>query len=246
MKTIARTATRKIAAVEAAVVSVRVYDQRTGEMTPSTVEAALKTLRTYDFARLHDNENGTWTVGVHSNLWFELRSQAALDRIAAEQAARDEKRAARLAGLPAIPTESREQRQARVIRSTTSIHDLGRLGTATVTQTRKAIGTQIAEACEALGIELGHGEHQGVPTYVVHGEHYSAGQLANLVLAGGFDGSYGQSETIVREDSPLRPAAVARRNLLDMLPDSYTAEEVAEMSDAEALIAAVSSGALQG
>jgi len=244
--TIARTATRKIAAVEAAVVSATVYDQRTGETLSSTFEAALETLREYDFARLYDNGNGTWTVYVHSNLWFHLYSQAALDRIAAEQAERNRQLAARVAAAPMFPAMTREQRQARTIARTTSIHDLGRSNAVTVTRTRKAIGTQIAEACEALGIELGHGEHQGVPSYVVYGEHYSAGQLADLVLQGGFDGSYGKSETRVREDSPLRPAAVARRLLLSELPESYTADEVDEMTDDEALIAAVSSGVLQG
>lgn len=73
----------------------------------------------------------------------------------------------------------------------------------TVTRTRVAVGTQIAEACAALGIELGHGTDKGLPRYVVQGEKYTTRDLADLVLAGGFDGAYGRAETVVREDSPL-------------------------------------------
>lgn len=314
MKTIARTATRKIAAIKATIVSVTFYDQRDGGTKPTTLDAAFRALHESDFARLVDNENGTFNVNVHSNLWFVLYTQAALDRITAEKTAREQQRATRTAGMPAIRTETREQRRNRIMASTTSIHDLGRTtaavtgqeiervnadelrvgdvlvdhqhsavsskekqpdgtvvvvagverwefprpdtkvsilprattATTTVTCTRKAMGTQIAEACETLGIALDHSHSRGISYYVVHGQLYTASELADLVLENGFTGSFGAKETRVRLDSPVRPAAVARRKLVEDLPESYTAEEVAEMSDDEAIIAAVSSKLMTG
>lgn len=163
MKTIARTATRKIAAIAATITAVKVYDQATGNFQPSTIDAAFATLRNNKNARLVDMENGTYQVNVHSNHWYVL----------------DTKPAAEVKQTAAV---------APVV---------------TVTRTRVAIGTQIAEACAALGIELGHDTDKGLPCYVVNGEKYTAGELADLVLAGGFDAAYGRATTVVRDDSPL-------------------------------------------
>lgn len=72
MKTIARTATRKIAAIAATVTAVKVYDQSVGDFRPSTIDAAFTTLRNNKNARLVDMENGTYNVNVHSNWWYVL------------------------------------------------------------------------------------------------------------------------------------------------------------------------------
>lgn len=77
--------------------------------------------------------------------------------------------------------------------------------TVTATRTRMAIGTQIAEACETLEIELGYGYAKGAQTYVVQGCDYTAGELADLVLVGGFAGNYNGNEVRVNWDSPLAP-----------------------------------------
>lgn len=75
----------------------------------------------------------------------------------------------------------------------------------TVTRPRVSIATQIAEACTALGIELGNEGVAGEARYIVNGRKYRVVELADLVLEGGFEGAYGRAETIVRQGSPLKP-----------------------------------------
>lgn len=114
MKTIARNRTKKIAEIKAAVTGVVRYDESTGNMVPSTAEAALATLAQFDFARLKDNENGTYTVTVHSNLWYELDTRPKVTPEQAEKPAGDIERDAR----------RRAQRNAATLARTVSIHDL--------------------------------------------------------------------------------------------------------------------------
>ena len=115
MKTIARNRAKKIAEIKSAVTRTRIYTLDNGfSGQDSTVDAAFDTLNRYDFARLRDNENGTYTVTVHSNLWYELdtRPQTTPEQAeeqaaaAVEQATRVVATAADQAGpvkLPYIP-----------------------------------------------------------------------------------------------------------------------------------------------
>jgi hypothetical protein len=77
MKTISRAATKKIAALKQRLTACKVYSLSNGfigkECEP---EFAWKELAQFDFARLIDNENGTCTVQIHGNLWYELRPGA--------------------------------------------------------------------------------------------------------------------------------------------------------------------------
>lgn len=105
MKTIARNRTKKIAEIKAATTSVVRYDQSSGNMVPSTADAALDTLTRFDFARLKDNENGTYTVTVHSNLWYELDTRPQVTPAqAGEQAAAVVERATRVVATAAERT----------------------------------------------------------------------------------------------------------------------------------------------
>lgn len=185
MRTIARTATRKIAAIAATVTGVKVYDQATGNFQPSTVDAAFTTLRDNKNARLVDMENGTYQVNVHSNYWYVLTTAPV---------AEDEQPAAEV--TPATGTGSLAAASARTVAGVRAV------------RTRVAIGTQIAEACAVLGIEMRQGYAGGAAYYEVAGTSYTAGALADLVLEGGFDAAYGRAETIVRQDSPLKSAPV--------------------------------------
>lgn len=185
MKTIARTATRKIAAIAATITAVKVYDQATGNFQPSTIDAAFTTLRNNKNARLVDMENGTYNVNVHSNHWYVLTTTPAAE---VEQPAAEV--------TPATGTGSLAAASARTVAGVRAV------------RTRVAIGTQIAEACAALGIEMRQGYARGAAYYEVAGTSYTAGALADLVLEGGFDAAYGRAETIVRQDSPLKPAPV--------------------------------------
>lgn len=73
MKTIRRTATKKIAALATAVMQTRLHELSGGFVgVPVPVTAALGALATYDFAKLTDHENGKYTVHVHGNQWFYL------------------------------------------------------------------------------------------------------------------------------------------------------------------------------
>lgn len=204
MKTIRRNSTRIIAEIKKSIVSVVFYDQNGGGLKPTTLDAAMDDLYRFDFSKLYDNGDGKYTVHVHSNLWYYLYTQEFIDAVEVEKARRDATRVQR----PAIATPTREQRNAATIARTTSIHDLGKPAiepaiTVTVTRTRMAIGTQIAEACEALGIELGHGWSKGAAHYEVNGKIYTAGELADLVLEGGFAANYNGNEVRVNWDCPL-------------------------------------------
>lgn len=263
MKTIRRNSTRIIAEIKKSIVSVVFYDQNGGSLKPTTLDAAMSDLYRYDFSKLHDNGDGKYTVHVHSNLWYHLYTQAYLDRAAAEKAAREQRAAAH--PKPVRPS-TREERHSRLMASTVSIHDLGKpeadrnvpqrgvpaLGLSidkapvTVTRTRLAIGEQIRQACDTLGIELGHGYAKGASCYVVDGHNYTAGELADLVLEGGFAANYGGNEVRVRADSPLRPAERARRALIENLPELYDIADVAVMSDDEAIDEAVNAGVMEG
>lgn len=265
MKTIRRNAHRKIAAIALAIVKVRMYDQvrgstvdlTEGTTAASAVMSAFAYLNDADYgAKLYDNEDGSYTIHVHSNLYFYLYTQAHLDADKVKQAKRD-------AARPAIATPAREQRNAATIARTTSIHDLGKpavlsfapgtkvlwrddrseCGTVTqdgrpavtvetvhgsqeilsgrliaakpavtATRTRMAIGDMISQACTALGIKLGHSWNKGTATFLVQGRDYTAGELADLVLEGGFAGNYGGNEVRVNWDSPLAaPKNTAQR-----------------------------------
>jgi hypothetical protein len=85
MRTIARTHKNKIAAVRAAVVEVKIHNLAGGFIGQSTtVDAALSAHQDYDDARLVDNEDGTYNVNLHANLWYKLyTAQAIADRDAA-------------------------------------------------------------------------------------------------------------------------------------------------------------------
>lgn len=188
MKTIRRNAHRKIAAIALTIVKVKMYDQSTGEMVESTTEAALWNLKEYDFAKLYDHEDGKYTIHVHSNKFFYLYTQAFLTQEAAEKAERDAKYAAEREQWTAIAAPAAEK-----------------LNQVTVTRTRMAIGDQISQACTALGIKLGHGWNKGTATFLVNGRDYTAGELADLVLEGGFAANYGGNTVNVNWNCPLVP-----------------------------------------
>jgi hypothetical protein len=108
-------------------------------------------------------------------------------------------------------------------------------------RTRVSIATQIAEACTALGIELGNEGVRGEARYVVNGQKYRVVELADLVLEGGFEGAYGRAETIVRQDSPLKPAPLTLTEAAEKITAEYSdalkalgAEEYAAELDARA------------
>lgn len=210
MATIARTHKNKIAKIAATIVRTTCYDQSAGAMRPSTVTAALSDHQRYDFARLVDNGNGTYNVNVHSNLWFVLYTQEAMDRLAAEQAQRDADNANRRALAEHVQRRSgtaadrREQRNAATIARTTSIHDLGKTTPAvTVTQTRVAITTQIVEACAALGVDFTFSGR----FYIVNGQQHTLQAMADLVLQGGYALAFGRSETIPVAANPFEVTA---------------------------------------
>lgn len=249
MKVVRRNAHRKIAAIALTIVKVRVYDQvrggtvdlTEGTTAASAVSSALAYLDDpYYGSRLYDNEDGSYTLHVHSNLYFYLYTQAHVD---AAQAEKTQRKAQERQQWTAIATPTRAQRNAASIARTTSIHDLGKPNenaattrtkvetldselrrtdldssvqaslmsaraeltkpTITVTRTRMAIGEQISQACEALGIELGHGWSKGAATFLVKGRDYTAEELADLVLVGGFDANYGGTTVNVNWNSPL-------------------------------------------
>lgn len=86
MRTIARNHTRKIATVRASVVKTVVKDLGANfEPAEVGIDAAFAAWQNPNAhgARLYDNEDGTYTIHIHSNKWFKLYTQDALDRIAA-------------------------------------------------------------------------------------------------------------------------------------------------------------------
>lgn len=298
MKTIRRNAHRKIAAIALTIVKVRVYDQMRGgtvDLTEGTtaasaVASAFAYLTDANYgAKLYDNEDGSYTLHVHSNLYFYLYTQAHLDQLAADKAAREQARTAtevstlhvkhrddqgdtvwefagtetdpsgepfvwvrnRVGGLQRLtltgfthtwiacdrdgrrPTldvvlsfapgtkvlwrddrtecgiVAEDGRPVVIVKTIDGPQGImaDRLiadePAVTVTRTRMAIGDMIAQACEALGIELGHGWSKGTACYEVNGKIYTAGELADLVLEGGFAANYGGNEVRVNWDCPL-------------------------------------------
>jgi hypothetical protein len=77
MATISRAATRKIADIKKLPLTCKVFSLSNHfagiECDPAY---AWNELARFDFARLRVNDAGTtWTVAVHSNLWYELRAR---------------------------------------------------------------------------------------------------------------------------------------------------------------------------
>lgn len=229
MKTIRRNAHRMIDAVKTSVVKVTYYDQRSGGMKPSTLEAAFADYARYDWSKLTDQGGGKYVIHVHSNLWFELFTEEAVQRI--EKARAEFQR--NLDNLRTQPPSDRgvtrvQHLMHRRVTDTPST-DVGETDprklamAATATRTRLAMGSQIAEACNALGVELGLGHEKGVGYYVVNGTRYNVKELADLVLEGGFDAGWDANEIRVNWDSPLitampqQEAADALRELADEL-----------------------------
>lgn len=275
MKTIRRNAHRKIATIALTIVKVRMYDQVRGgtvDLTEGTTAASVVTsafayLADASYgAKLYDNEDGSYTLHVHSNLYFYLYTQAYLDAVAADKAAREKKQAVQrqqwqnaanaLDELPATEpapitatpiiceygndhqvetclgcgtedeygnqieeTPAKTRKKIEALDNELRRDDLnGGLRAAfateraklvapavTMTRTRMAIGDQISQACTALGIKLGHGWNNGTATFLVDGRDYTAGELADLVLEGGFGANYGGNEVRVNWDSSLVP-----------------------------------------
>lgn len=74
MRTIPRNHTRKIQSIKDRVTTCKMFSL--GNNFAGTVcdpSVAWAELYTYDFARLVEHDN-KWSVDVHSNLWYELRS----------------------------------------------------------------------------------------------------------------------------------------------------------------------------
>jgi len=122
VKTIARNATRKIAAIKNAIVAVTVRDEYTGKNNPVSVDAAFAALT--ESAKLYDNLDGSYMIWVHSNLQYRIYTQDALDRMAAEQAQIACNTASAKAQFPVSGVSTRAERHARIMASTTSIHGL--------------------------------------------------------------------------------------------------------------------------
>lgn len=93
IRTIARTATRKIAAIRETFTEAVRYDSDRGERVPCEPAAAWEALDRTRSARLLVNAAGdVHTVRVHSSLWYELREpdpQTVADRQAAAEAEAD-------------------------------------------------------------------------------------------------------------------------------------------------------------
>lgn len=158
MKTIPRNHTKKIAAIKATIVKVEFYDQHAGVLKPTTLEAAFEDLYRYDFSKLYVNDEGTkYTVHVHSNLWYYLHTQAALDNATAKTEAADT-RGARMA---ARRSDSQQQRDARTAAHRQQWQDAANAldqrpadepAPITVTRTRMAIATPTREQRNAATI----------------------------------------------------------------------------------------------
>jgi hypothetical protein len=76
MRTIARTATKKIDAIKADFTNCRVYNGT--EMVPVDADRAWQALATYPKARLTESTDGArYTIQVNSGLWYYLERPAA-------------------------------------------------------------------------------------------------------------------------------------------------------------------------
>lgn len=77
MKTIARNRTKFIAALATEFTQCKVYDQSSGNMIVTDPKYAWKALADHRHARLTKSSDGeTYTVHVHSNLFYKLRREA--------------------------------------------------------------------------------------------------------------------------------------------------------------------------
>lgn len=77
MKTISRTSTRVIAGIKEKALVCRVFSLR-DDFKAREVDAAFAwRLLDEGRAKLRDNENGTYTITVHSNEWYELAPRVA-------------------------------------------------------------------------------------------------------------------------------------------------------------------------
>jgi hypothetical protein len=78
VKTVSRSATRKIAALQGRLTDCKVYTLE-NYFQGKTVEPryAWAALASNSHARLTDHEDGTYTVHVHDNCWYKLRTAAA-------------------------------------------------------------------------------------------------------------------------------------------------------------------------
>jgi hypothetical protein len=73
MRTVGRSSTRQIAALQERLTDCRVHTLANGFAgTPVDPGRAWEALAA-GHARLTDNEDGTFTVRVHSNCWYQLR-----------------------------------------------------------------------------------------------------------------------------------------------------------------------------
>jgi hypothetical protein len=78
MKTIAKNATRKIAAIRATHTRVLLFTLSNNfHAVEIPAENAWAQLAKYDFAKLRDNGDGSYTIYVHSNCWIDLRTPKA-------------------------------------------------------------------------------------------------------------------------------------------------------------------------
>jgi hypothetical protein len=75
VKTIARSSTRKIAAIMKRNPTCEMFSLR-NNFTPQDVDPAWAwgELDRFDFARLIEIDDNTWQITVHSNLWYKLRA----------------------------------------------------------------------------------------------------------------------------------------------------------------------------
>lgn len=73
MRTIARNARKKIAAIQAEYTACQRYDSSTGHMVDCPPTAAWTALAKYPSARLVEAaDRSKYTVQVHSGLWYDL------------------------------------------------------------------------------------------------------------------------------------------------------------------------------
>ncbi len=73
MKTVSRSATRKIAALQGRLTVCKVHTLENGFHGQAIVPArAWEALFSHSHARLTDHEDGTYTIHVHDNCWYKL------------------------------------------------------------------------------------------------------------------------------------------------------------------------------
>ncbi len=77
MPTIPRNHTKRVAEVKGRATRCKVYSLQ-NDFTGKEVDPvhAWNALEQFSFARLVENNDGTWTVQVHGNLWYDLKPAA--------------------------------------------------------------------------------------------------------------------------------------------------------------------------